>query len=84
MHDVEKTWFDTNAVAGLCILWFRSSLHRTFLYPGMQFLAVQFLPLCSVLPLLLIFFKEPLTNLVEEKSRGYAKRKRHVYRTGYL
>nr|WP_294678929.1 V-type ATPase 116kDa subunit family protein [uncultured Blautia sp.] len=67
MHDVEKTWFDTNAVAGLvfygsavlCIGLFVSG-HSV---PGGAVLAVMF-----GVPLLLIFFKEPLTNLVQKKA----------------
>ena len=74
MHDVEKTWFDTNAVAGTCILRLRSSLHRTLCIrtcsSGGAVLAIMF-----GLPLLLIFFKEPLTNLVEKKAEVMPKEK---------
>ena len=74
MHDVEKTWFDTNAVAGLvfygsavlCIGLFVSG-HTV---PGGAVLAIMF-----GLPLLLIFFKEPLTNLVEKKAEVMPKEK---------
>ena len=74
MHDVEKTWFDTNAVAGLvfygsavlCIGLFVSG-HAV---PGGAVLAIMF-----GLPLLLIFFKEPLTNLVEKKAEVMPKEK---------
>ena len=73
-HDVEKTWFDTNAVAGLvfygsavlCIGLFVSG-HAV---PGGTVLAIMF-----GLPLLLIFFKEPLTNLVEKKAEVMPKEK---------
>ena len=73
-HDVEKTWFDTNAVAGLvfygsavlCIGLFVSG-HAV---PGGAVLAIMF-----GLPLLLIFFKEPLTNLVEKKAEVMPKEK---------
>lgn len=73
-HDVEKTWFDTNAVAGLvfygsavlCIGLFVSG-HAV---PGGAVLAIMF-----GLPLLLIFFKEPLTNLVEKKVEVMPKEK---------
>ena len=74
MHDVEKTWFATNAVAGLvfygsavlCIGLFVSG-HAV---PGGAVLAIMF-----GLPLLLIFFKEPLTNLVEKKAEVMPKEK---------
>ena len=74
MHDVEKTWFDTNAVAGLvfygsavlCIGLFVSG-HAV---PGGAVLAIMF-----GVPLLLIFFKEPLTNLVEKKAEVMPKEK---------
>ena len=73
-HDVEKTWFDTNAVAGLvfygsavlCIGLFVSG-HAV---PGGAVLAIMF-----GLPLLLIFFKEPLTNLAEKKAEVMPKEK---------
>ena len=73
-HDVEKTWFDTNAVAGLvfygsavlCIGLFVSG-HAV---PGGAVLAIMF-----GLPLLLIFFKEPLTNLAEKKAEIMPKEK---------
>ena len=74
MHDVEKTWFDTNAVAGLvfygsavlCIGLFVSG-HAV---PGGAVLAIMFgLPAASY------FLQGAAHKPGREKSRGYAKRK---------
>ena len=66
--DTEKTWFDSNAVAGLV---FYGSIVLTI---GL-FISRKKLPAAAILvimfgvPLLLMFLKEPLTNLVEKKSK---------------
>lgn len=66
-HDTEKAWFDTNGIAG--IVFYSALAVTVFLYmsgrplPATIVLAVMFL-----LPLLAIFFKEPLTALVEKKA----------------
>lgn len=66
-HDVEKTWFDTNAIAGL--VFYGSAVLVIGLFvsghklPGSAVLCVMFL-----IPLLIIFFKEPLTNFVQKKK----------------
>ncbi len=66
-HDPEKTLFDTNGAAGLV---FYGSLVLTIVLfmtgntvPAAALLAVMF-----GVPLLIIFCKEPLTNLVEKKA----------------
>lgn len=66
-HDAEKTWFDTNGVAGLV---FYASLAATIvLYMSNKPLpATILLVVMFVIPLLLIFLKEPLTALVEKKT----------------
>ena len=67
-HDVEKTWFDTNAVAGLVFYGFLvltvvlyMTGHKT---PGNVMLVI-FLGI----PVLLFVFKEPLGNLVEKRHK---------------
>ncbi len=73
-RDTEKAWFDTNAVAGLifygsaviCIGLFLTG-HKL---PGAVVLCIMF-----VLPLLVIFFKEPLTALVEKRAEVMPKEK---------
>lgn len=66
-HNTEKAYFDTNGVAG--IVFYAAITVTVFLYmsgnplPATAVLAVMFL-----LPLLAIFFKEPLTALVEKKA----------------
>lgn len=68
-HDAEKTYFDTNGVAGFVFYLALSSV--IFLYmtkhalPATVILVVMFL-----IPLLVMFFKEPLTAAVEKRGRG--------------
>ncbi len=66
-HDTEKIWFDTNGAAGLA---FYASLVLTIaLYmTGRPLPATLLLIILFVIPLGLMFFKEPLTNMVEKKK----------------
>lgn len=67
-HDTEKTLFDTNGVAGL--VFYASLVLTIVLYmtknpvPAALLLAIMF-----GIPLLVMFFKEPLTHLVEKKAQ---------------
>lgn len=66
-HDPEKTWFDTNGVAGL--VFYASLVLTIVLYmTGNPVPAVILMVIMFGLPLLVIFFKEPLTNLLEKKA----------------
>ena len=66
-HDTEKIWFDTNGAAGLA---FYASLVLTIaLYmTGRPLPATLLLIILFVIPLGLMFFKEPLTHLAEKKA----------------
>lgn len=67
-HDPEKTWFDTNGVAGL--VFYASLVLTIVLYmTGNPVPATILLIIMFGIPLLLMFFKEPLTNLVEKKAQ---------------
>lgn len=67
-HDKERLLFDTNGVAGLVFYGALTAVLALFMadkpLPAGMILLVMF-----VLPLLLIAFKEPLTNLVERKAK---------------
>ena len=67
-HDPEKTWFDTNGVAGLVFYLALASVIVLFMtghaLPAGILLAVMF-----GIPLLVMFFKEPLTAIVEKKAQ---------------
>ena len=65
--DIENIWFDQNAIAGLV---FYSSLVTTVVLfmSGHTTPATVILIIMFVVPLLLIFAKEPLTRLVEHKA----------------
>ena len=66
--DTEKTWFDSNAVAGL--VFFGSIVLTIGLFiSGKKLPAAAILVIMFGVPLLLMFLKEPLTNLVEKKSK---------------
>ena len=68
--DTEKVWFDTNSVAGL--VFYGSAVIVIALFmtghklPGGIVLCIMF-----ILPLLVMFLKEPLTNLVEKKPATF-------------
>ena len=65
--DVEKAWFDSNAVAGL--VFYGSIVLTVGLFiSGKKLPAAAILVIMFGVPLLLMFLKEPLTNLVEKKS----------------
>ncbi|MFT4007380.1 MAG: V-type ATPase 116kDa subunit family protein [Lacrimispora sp.] len=67
-HDPERIFFDTNGMAGL--VFYAGFVLTIVLYmtehpvPAAAVLIILF-----VIPLLLMFFKEPLTNLVTKKAR---------------
>lgn len=66
-HDTEKAYFDTNGIAG--IVFYAAITVTVFLYmSGHALPATAVLIIMFVLPLLAIFFKEPLTALVEKKT----------------
>lgn len=67
-HDIGSTWFDVNGVAGL--VFYGAVVITIVLFmtgnkiPGGIFMGVMF-----GIPLLLILFKEPLTNKIEKKAK---------------
>lgn len=67
-HNTEKAYFDTNGIAG--IIFYAAITVTVFLYmSGHALPATVVLVIMFVLPLLAIFFKEPLTALVEKKAK---------------
>lgn len=67
-HNTEKAYFDTNGIAG--IVFYAAITVTVFLYmSGHALPATVVLVIMFVLPLLAIFFKEPLTALVEKKAK---------------
>lgn len=82
-HDPEKAWFDTNGMAGLA---FYASLTLTvILYmTGNVLPATVLLVLMFGVPLLAIFFKEPLSNLVERKARLMPDQKGMFFVQGFF
>ena len=65
--DVEKTWFDTNGAAGL--VFYGALAGTIILYmSGNPLPATALLVVLFIIPLILMFFKEPLTAMVEKKK----------------
>lgn len=72
--DTEKAWFDSNAVAGL--VFYGSIVLTVGLFiSGRKLPATAVLVVMFGVPLLLMFLKEPLTNLVEKKSKIFPEQK---------
>ncbi len=67
-HDTGKAWFDTNGVAGFVFYGFIVLAAGLFIsghkLPGAIILVIMF-----GVPVILMFLKEPLTNLVEKKAK---------------
>lgn len=69
-RDTEKTWFDTNGLAGF--IFYLSLAAVIILYmTGRPLPATSVLVVMFVVPLLLIFLKEPLAALVERRGRSF-------------
>lgn len=73
-HDAEKTWFDSNAVAGL--VFYGSVVLTVGLFvSGHKLPAAAVLAIMFLVPLILIFLKEPLANMVQKKSHIFPEQK---------
>ena len=67
-HDTEKAFFDTNGIAG--IVFYGALAVTIILYMSGHVLpATAVLVVMFVIPLLVIFFKEPLTALAEKHAK---------------
>lgn len=82
-HDAENAFFNTNGIAGIA---FYGALTATiFLYMGGHTLpATMILVIMFLLPLLVIFFKEPLTALAEKKAEVMPKQKGMFFVQGFF
>ena len=82
-RDAENIWFDANALAGLVFYGAAAAVIVLFVsghaLPGGVVLLVMFL-----LPLLVIFLKEPLTALVEKKGQILPKEKGMFFVQGFF
>jgi len=66
-HNTEKMYFDTNGVAGL-VFYFALAATIVLYMSGKALPATAILVIMFVVPLLVMFFKEPLTAIVEKKA----------------
>ena len=80
-HDTEKIWFDTNGAAGLVFYAALASVIVLYMsgnpLPATAVLVVMFL-----IPLAVMFFKEPLTAMVEKEGQETSRRGGNVYYPG--
>lgn len=67
VHDTEKIYFDTNGAAGF-VFYFALSCVIILYMTGNTLPATAILAVMFLIPLLIMFFKEPLTAVVEKKS----------------
>lgn len=72
--DVEKIFFDTNGVAGL-VFYLIVLLCVVLVFTGKTLPATILLIVFLGIPLLLMFFKEPLTHFIEKKSQIFPEQK---------
>lgn len=82
-HSTEDIFFDTNALAGLVFYGALTAVIVLYMtghpLPGTAVLIIMFL-----IPLLIIFMKEPLTRLVEKKSEIMPKQKGMFFVQGFF
>lgn len=72
--NTEKTWFDSNAVAGL--VFYGSIVLTVGLFiTGRKLPATAVLIIMFAVPVAAMFLKEPLTNLVEKKAEIFPEEK---------
>lgn len=82
-HDPEKAYFDNNGIAG--IVFYGAAVLTIVLYmTGQTLPATGLLLVMFILPLLIIFFKEPLTALLEKKAEVMPKEKGMFFVQGFF
>ena len=72
--DWGRVLFDTNGVAGL-VFYGMLITCVVLVFTGHALPAIIFFVIFFIIPLLLIFFREPLTHLIEKKSRIFPEHK---------
>lgn len=72
--DLGKVYFDTNGIAGL-VFYGAAISCVALIFTGNALPATIILVIFFAVPLLLIFFKEPLTHLIEKKSKIFPDNK---------
>lgn len=82
-HDSGNMWFDTNGVAGLVFYGAIAAVILLFMtghtLPGTAVLIIMF-----VVPLLIIFLKEPLTHIIEKKGKIMPDKKVMFFVQGFF
>jgi V-type ATPase 116 kDa subunit len=82
-NEYGEALFDTNGVAG--IVFYASAVSVVLLFLTKQIvLAFGILIIMFVIPLLLIFFKEPLTHFIEKKAKIFPDEKGMFFVQGFF
>lgn len=81
--DAGNIFFDTNALAGL-VFYGSVTLSAVLFVTGHNLPGAIVLVVMFVIPLLIIFLKEPLTNLVERKAEVFPKEKGMFFVQGFF
>lgn len=82
-HDPEKAWFDTNGVAGM-VFYGALAVTIVLFMTGSPLPAAAVLVVMFLLPLIVIFCKEPLTALVEKKAKIMPEEKGMFFVQGFF
>ncbi len=82
-HDVEKAYFDTNGVAGLVFYFALASVIVLYM-TGNPLPATVILVIMFLIPLLVIFFKEPLASHIGKRRNGWKPAWECLSPRGYL
>lgn len=82
-HNTEKTWFDTNGAAGL-VFYFALAAVIVLYMSGNALPATIVLTVLFIIPLLLMFFKEPLSAMIEKKAAENGRRRGNVHYPGRI
>jgi len=82
-HNTEKTWFDTNGVAGL-VFYGALTAVIALAMTGHTLPAAAVLIVMFLLPLLVILCKEPLTALAEKKKDVFPENKVMFFVQGFF
>lgn len=66
--NIVRILFDKNGLAGVAFYWLVLFFVLYFLSTGKMFISIGFIALCLILPLIAMFLKEPLENLMHERK----------------
>ena len=66
--NIARVLFDKNGLAGVTFYWLIIFFVLYFLSTGKMFVSIGFIALCLLLPLIVIFLKEPIENFLHKRE----------------